>query len=353
MGNPAYIQVSGRDFGLPIRHQLTTMNLGVDTMRASIFFIVSILLLSALPSTADAQLFDRLKDRAKQAAERKAEEKLSNEVEKAAERAVEKSWNSIFGDGFGSASGTSDGESGFNMPFSINSNAETEDAYTFQVVTTMLLEVENRGGDKEQPVEMQMHFNEDNLYSGTKISGAQMEGQDEDVFLVYDMKNQSMVMMMESEDGKFSFAYDWKQAQDIGKMYAELEESENEYNDENTESEIEDTEWPDLERIGTKTIAGIECQGYRMQDDTETTELWMTEDEEYGIQHILQINSATKAVKGKTLPDNYPTGMLMEMIQENHNSDEKTTMTITEINKNANVTYSMADYPAMSFGGKR
>jgi hypothetical protein len=43
----------------------------------------------------------------------------------------------------------------------------------------------------------------------------------------------------------------------------------------------------------------------------------------------------------------------MEMIQENHNSGEKTTMTITEINEKANVTYSMADYPAMSFGGKR
>jgi len=316
-------------------------------MRASIFFMVSILLLSALPSTADAQLFDRLKDRAKQAAERKAEEKLSNEVEKAAERAVEKSWNSIFGDGFGSASGTSDGESGFNMPFSMNSNAETEDTYTFQVVATMLLEVENRGGDKEQPVEMQMHFNEDNLYSGTKISGAQMEGQDGDVFLVYDMKNQSMVMMMESEDGKFSFAYDWKQAQEIEERYADLDDYED------PETEMEEAEWSDFEKIGTKTVAGVECQGYRMQDDNETLEFWMAEDTEYGIQHILQANSETKAVKGKTLPDNYPTGMLMEMIQENHNSGEKTTMTITEINENANVTYSMADYPAISFGGKR
>jgi hypothetical protein len=320
-------------------------------MRASILLVVSILLLSALPSTADAQLFNRLKERAKQAAEQKAEEKLSNEVEKAAERAVEKSWNSIFGDGFGSASGSEDG--GFNLPFSMNSNAETEDSYTFQVVTTMLLEVEDSDGSREDPVEMQMHFNKDNLYSGTKISGSQMDEEDGEVCLVYDMKNESMVMMMESEDGKYSFAYDWKNAQDIGNMYADFEEMEDEYEEETADSEMEDTGWPELERIGTKTVAGIECQGYLMQDDTESTELWLTEDAEYGIQHILQINSATKAVNGKTLPDNYPTGMLMEMIQVNKDSGEKMTMKITDINENADVTYTMADYPAMSFGGNR
>lgn len=314
-------------------------------MRVILFFLTSILFFSLLPSHADAQLFDRLKDRAKNAAERKAEEKVSNEVEKAAERAVEKSWNSIFGDGFGSASTDEDGESGgMNMPFSLNSNAETEEAYSFQVVATMEIEMENHKDGPDQPMEMQMHFSEDDLYSGTKISGEQMEGQDGEVFLVYDMKNESMIMLMDSEDGKYSFAYNWKQAREIENLYAEMEDYED------AEEDMESTEWSDFEEIGTKTIAGVECQGYRMEDEDETMEFWMSENTEYGIQHILQANAETKAVKGN-IPENYPKGMLMELIQEDRNSGEITTMRITDINENANVTYQMSDYPSMTYGG--
>lgn len=316
-------------------------------MRVILFFITSMLIFSVIPTSADAQLFNRLKDRAKKAAENKVEEKISNEVEKAAERAVERSWNSIFGDGFGSASGDSDGDSGgsFNFPFKMNSNAATEDTYTFQVITTMEIESINQNGSTDEPVQMHMHFSDNGMYSGTKISGEQMEGENGDVFLIYDMKNESMVMLMDSEDGKFSFAYDWRQAKELETMYAEMEES-NAHSDEEFESE----EWPDFERIGTKTIAGVETQGYKMEDEDEYMEFWLADDSKYGIQHILHANSETKAVKGK-VPQNYPSGMLMEMVQENRNSGSKTTMRITAIDENANVTYLMADYPSMTYGG--
>lgn len=312
-------------------------------MRAIILFITSMLIFSAFPTSADAQLFNRLKDRAKQAAENKVEEKISNEVEKAAERAVERSWNSIFGDGFGSASGES-GE-GFNFPFKMNSNAATEDAYTFQVITTMEIETNSQNGKDNEPVQMQMHFSDNGMYSGTKITGEQMEGEDGEVFLIYDMKNESMVMLMESEDGKFSFAYDWKQAKELEEMYSEMEES-SAYQDE----EHENDELPEFERIGTKNIAGVETEGYRVENEDELMEFWMATDSKYGIQHILHANSETKAVKGR-VPDNYPNGMLMEMMQEDRESGETITMKITDINKNANVTYQMSDYPSMTYGG--
>jgi len=89
-------------------------------MRAIIAFLVVTLSFLAFTTTANAQLFNRLKDRAKKAAENKVEEKISNEVEKAAERAVEKSWQSIFGEEFGS-----EGD-GINVSFTMNSNAATK-----------------------------------------------------------------------------------------------------------------------------------------------------------------------------------------------------------------------------------
>jgi hypothetical protein len=61
------------------------------------------------------------------------------------------------------------------------------------------------------------------------------------------------------------------------------------------------------------------------------------------------MNEQTKHLKGN-VPENYPAGMLMEMTQEDLKSGEKIVMKVTDINRNASVTYTMSDYPAMSFG---
>lgn len=300
----------------------------------------------AFASTADAQLFNRLKDRAKQAAENKVEEKLSNEVEKAAERAVEKSWQSIFGEEFGE-----EGD-GINVSFTMNSNAVTEEAYSFDVITTMEVESIQENGSSDGSMIMKMHFNDAESYSGTQFSGQEMDDSDGEMFMIYDMKNESMVMLMESEEGKYSFAYDWKQAQQLAKDFEEMEldqeidaDTEVETNSDNDPSD----ELQNFEEIGTKTIAGVECRGYRSETEDTRMEYWVSEDEDVGIYKMLRVNEQTKHLKGN-VPENYPTGTLMEMVQENLNSGEKTTMRVTDINRNASVTYLMSDYPAMSFG---
>ncbi|HKL16664.1 MAG TPA: hypothetical protein VJ915_13560, partial [Balneolaceae bacterium] len=54
-----------------------------------------------------------------------------------------------------------------------------------------------------------------------------------------------------------------------------------------------------------------------------------------------------------TVPDNYPYGgMLMEMTQKDLNSGDVTTMKVTDINKNASVSYIMSDYPPLSFNSQ-
>jgi len=307
-------------------------------MRELIAFLVVTLVSLSFVSTADGQIFKRLKDRAKKAAEDKVEEKLSNEVEKAAERAVEKTWQSIFGEEFGS-----EGD-GINVSFTMNSNAVTEEAYRFDVITTMEVETFEANGNSEGPMIMKMHFNETESYSGTKFSGEQIDESEGEMFMIYDLKNESMIMLMESEDGKFSFAYDWKQARMLAEDFEKLDA------DSSSVSEDEETdEWQNFEEIGTKTIAGLECRGYRSENEESVMEYWVTNDEDLGIQKMLRINDQTKHLKG-TVPENYPAGMLMEMSQKDLNSGEITTMRVTDIDRNASVTYTMSDYPAMSFG---
>lgn len=317
-------------------------------MRAIIAFLIATLAFLAFASTANAQILNRLKNRAKKAAENKVEEKISNEVEKAAEQAVEKSWQSIFGEEFGS-----EGD-GVNVSFTMNSNAETEDVYTFDVVTTMEVESHSKGEESDGPMIMKMHFSDAGNYSGTQFSGEQMENSEGEMFMIYDLKNESMVMLMDSEDGKYSFAYDWKQAESLMQDFEKMEEEyEMDSDDEESDIESEPDDMQNIKEIGTKTIAGLQCRGYLSESDGTRMEYWVTEEQEdLGIYKMLRINEQTKELRGN-VPDNYPSGgMLMEMTQEDLNSDQITTMKVTDINKNASVSYAMSDYPPMSFSTK-
>jgi len=324
-------------------------------MRVIITFLVVVFSYVALASTANAQLFNRLKDRAKKAAENKVEEKISNEVEKAAERAVENSWQSIFGDEFGS-----EGD-GIDVSFTMNSNAETEESYTFGMVTTMEVESISENGESEGPMIMRMHFNEAESYSGTQFSGEQIDEAEGEMFMIYDMKNESMVMLMESEDGNYSFAYDWKQGQALMQEFERIEseaeaetsadssddtEMDSEYPEDNADGE---GEMPEIEELGTRTIAGYECRGYRTDSEDVWMEYWIADEEDLGIYKMLRINEQTEELRGN-IPENYPhSGMLMSMTQRDHDTGVVTTMEVTDVNKNANVVYTMNDYPPMTF----
>jgi hypothetical protein len=316
-------------------------------MRAIIAFLIATLAFLAFASTANAQILNRLKNRAKKAAENKVEEKISNEVEKAAEEAVEKSWQSIFGEDFGS-----EGD-GVNVSFAMNSNAATEDVYTFDVVTTMEVESHTDGEESDGPMIMKMHFSDVGSYSGTQFSGEEMDNSEGEMFMIYDLKNESMVMLMDSEDGKYSFAYDWKKAQSLMQDFEKMEKEYEMDSEEESDIDSEPEEMQNVKEIGTKSIAGLECRGYLSESDGTRMEYWVTEEQEdLGVYKMLRINEQTKELRGN-VPENYPSGgMLMEMTQEDLNSGQITTMKVTDINKNASVSYSMSDYPPMSFSTK-
>ncbi|WP_372633467.1 DUF4412 domain-containing protein [Fodinibius sp.] len=308
-------------------------------MRYLIIILAASLMSVTFVIDAEAQLFNRLKDKAKEAASKKAEEKLSDQVEKASRQMVEDSWNAVFGDiSSDSAYG------GMGVPFSMGSNVETEDAYHFDTITTMEIETIREDGESDPPVVMEMHFNTDERYTGTFFSGEGMSQDEGDLFIVYDFNNAAMLMLMENENDKFSFAYDWKQALEHPESSAETRQAE-----ETDWDEVD--EWQGYTKIGNKTIQGYECDGYRSENSDGVVEVWVSRDETLGMQNMFKANANAKQVRGK-IPDNYPYGMMMEMTSEDRQSGDKTVMKVTDINKNARVTYAMSDYPTMSLGGK-
>lgn len=307
-------------------------------MRTLITFSALAVLMLSFSTTAEAQLGKRLKKKAKQAAARKAEDKMAAEIEKRAEQMVENSWNAIFGEI------EENGDGNRNFMFNRNSNVTTEDSYRFDTITTMEIKTERENGKSDPPLIMEMHFNENEMYTGTKFYGEDFQKQNGDIFIIYDFKNSAMVMLMSSEDDKFSFAYDWKQA---------LQHAA-ETTGENTEEEVnweEVEEWNGYTKIGSKNIAGYSSDGYRSENDQSVTEIWVSREVAYGMENMFQANTNSKQLRGK-VPSDYPYGMLMEMRLEDLESGDKTTMTVTDIRKNANVSYVMSEYPTMNLGDK-
>jgi len=299
--------------------------------------IAGILLLS-LPLSSEAQIWKRLKNKAKEAAEKKLEEKASEAIQQKAEQMVEDSWNEIFG------ALPQDSSSGGRLPFTMNSNVKTEDTYQFNIVTTMELESVQKNGQKDPPGTMLMYFNKDKNYTGTRFINEEMDKKSEDLVIIYDFDNSAMLMLMSSDKDNFSFAYDWKNTLST--------------TPDSVDTSAEDINWDDLDewqgysRIGTKKIAGYSCDGYLSQTDEYKTEVWVTRDEDYGMENMFKANANAKQLK-ENLPDNYPYGMLMEMTSEDLKTGEKTIMRVTNIQKNATVKYTMADYPTMSLALKK
>ena len=300
---------------------------------------------STITTTAEAQLGKRLKDRAKNAAARKAEDKIARELEKKAEQMVEKSWDTIFGE-IEEGSKSEDGKGTRNSMFKFSSNVATEDSYRFDIVTTMEVKTERKKGKSEPPLILEMHFNENEMYTGTKYRGKDIDAQQEDVFIIYDFKNSAMIMLMKSEENQFSFAYDWQQALQNAE---EMESTENENEEETNWDEIE--EWKGYTKIGTKNIAGHSSDGYRSETEYGSTEIWVTRDLAYGMENMFRANANSKQLRGK-VPGEYPYGMLMQMTSKDFESGDTVTMMVTDIDKNANIRYAMSDYPAMSLGKK-
>jgi hypothetical protein len=304
-------------------------------------FVTALLLTSLLSGAfaldANAQLLDRLKRKAKEAAERKAEEKITQEIQKKAEQMVEKSWNSIFGEVV-----TDSNSASYNLPFKFNSNVTTEDVYHFDNITTMEMETVKKDGTSDPPLIMEMHFNQNEMYSGTKFLSEDLKKENGELFIIYDFKNSAMLMLMSDDKDKFSFAYGWEPVVDSVGM-VEGDQTAEEVNWDEAD------EWQGYSKIGSKDILGYTCDGYRSQGEKGIMEVWVSRDKTFGKNDVLKANANTKQLKGK-IPEYHPFGMIMEMKSEDLESGEITTMKVTDVKQNARVQYTMTDYPTLSLG---
>lgn len=303
---------------------------------------VAILTAFATPARSQG-IFDRIKKKVEDAASQKAEDKVTGKINEMTQKMVDNSFASVFGDsasaagGAGGAGGAKGGKGG-GLPFSIGGNAKVESSYSFNVVTTMEIESSSKPGKAV----LTSMYNTSEPYIGMKIVSPDDKKSTGTVVVVLDAKNQAMVMMMSTDTSKMSMAYGWSDAQKYASASGTPKETVN-----------WDTVkvWRNYTRIGTKTIAGYAADGYRMESPDGTADVWVSHDPTLGSGGMFGAGSQLKQLRGR-LPADYPQGMLMQVTGVNSKTGEKGSMTVTNIDTNAHVTYAMSEYPRLGAGKK-
>jgi len=291
----------------------------------SSFSIITVILL-IFASDLQAQILNRLQRRAQERVEERVEQRIERELFNAADKMVDKAFESIFG---ADPERSTAGENRRILPFSLNNNVNTESAYHFNTISIIEIISTGSDGTAGKPVEMHMHFSDSGQYTGTSFAGEEIDTGESNLFMIYDFTNGAMVMLMESEDGKFSFAYDWTSIP--------VEDSE-------VDTDYSEPVPPSFTHIGNRTIAGYSAEGYRMEEDGIKTDIWVTDADTFGRGYFLSAYSSTTHLSG-LLPGEYPNGTILEIISENLTTGEKVVMRTKDVKKNVSVVYQMADYP--------
>jgi hypothetical protein len=299
----------------------------------------------ALPLHAQGFL-GGLAKKATDALSQKAQDKVNGKIDEMSQKMVDNTFSTMFGDspkpGAPGAPGAAGGSGG--SAFSIGGGATTEASYNFNVVTTMEITSSKSTGSDGKAV-LKMNFNTNAPYTGTQMESTDPKQQGSAV-IILDVKNKAMIMLMASDKSKFSMAYGWN---DAHKFVPPADGA--------AAPKAPPVNWDTVKvwnsytKIGTKTIAGYSADGYRMDTPNATVETWVSRDPRLSVGNMFAANSGLKQMKGR-LPDDYPTGMLLQMNSTNKTTNEIVTMTVTNIDTDAHVSFNMADYPKPGAGKK-
>jgi hypothetical protein len=313
----------------------------INTVLNSRFAYLSAVALSAVfANAAQAQLFGGLKDRLVNAVEgrvvQKVEEQVVQVIEDKARDSVDQSFNAMFG-GSATAAGT-DGQGSPSILSGMldTSNITTEDEYHFDLAATFEIQAIDSGGTASEPMQMVFHYAANAPYTGTRMLSG--EGANTGAaMIIYDFSNQIMLMLMDAEESRFSIAYNWAIASAEWNKEWEMSPGQSA------------ADMPQFESIGTRTINGYASEGYRTEDEKQTSEIWVSKEVAPGIERIFQANRTVPALNS-SMPAGYPQGMIMEMNTVNKKNGEKVQMRTVSIDTDNEVSYNMSDYPLMSLG---
>jgi hypothetical protein len=192
-----------------------------------------------------------------------------------------------------------------------------------------------------------MLLNSDGKYSGTRLVPEDTKKGDGDLFAIFDLKNESMVMLITADKKKMSMAYGWKNAKHYGDGLTEPATG----SDPATTVASPTARPMTFTSLGTRTIAGYSAEGYKGENEDGDAEVWVTRDADLPSGHLMGTSASIRQMRG-VLPGSYPTGTLLEVISTDRKSGDKGRMTIKSVNSTSKTRIDMSEYPRVGVGSR-
>lgn len=312
-------------------------------MKSYIAFFAVVLLFT---QTTHAQIIDRTEDRAKQ--------KANNRIDRKIDEGLDKSFDAIEGlfskkkkkaDQADSKEkstenteneGVSQSEAEANMLSAMmgGSDVNIQDSYTFDHNVLLNIQTFDKNGKPSEVNHMTMYFADESPNFGMSVD---MEGSNN--FMIYDMTTYEMVSLIDNNGQKIGMAMKLNPEKFIDEEADEQESNEN----------------ISFEKTGrTKVISGYSCEEYKLIDpeddsDMETT-FWITDDTDANWMKMMSkiAMSNEKMEEQYGIPENYPKGSMIQIINTSTKNEEKSVITVEKINKNQKKVVDTSGYQMMA-----
>ncbi|MBS9525492.1 hypothetical protein KI659_15860 [Litoribacter alkaliphilus] len=302
-------------------------------MKLRILSPLILALLFCSTEICQAQFMNRIKRTAERAASRVVERKVEKEVEKAMERQVEKTWVSIFGEQTDAQGRPVDWSKVIN---SMNMDVTTEDMYEFDGRAVVEITGKDNKGKNMDPMVMHSYLSKSNEYTAVRMESQEAE----QMFMIFDVKNDATIILMEKDGERQSMAYsiNWEEL-----AAAMPEDAEN-------PEDVEDFENLDFKKTGnTKTLLGHLCEEYEVENEEYRSTYWVTKEPIEGAAAFWGNSSPyfNQKFKGQSSEafSNLPSGNILEMNYISKTDKTDMIFQIKEIDDNHSMAIHMAEYP--------
>ena len=215
-----------------------------------------------------------------------------------------------------------------------------EKNYDFQYATTMVIKSYKKDGSLASDGTMVTFMNPGRHNFAYEFTGGDMEsGSKGKGVYIFDYKNKATIILSDQDGKHTGLVYGLDLMANIDSLYDANKEMETNPADMSTLN-------PNLKKTGrTKNIAGYKCEEYVYEDEADRADFWVTRDVK------LQTRDLMSAVfKSAMYSNGMPWGFLMESESLDKQTGEKSVLTVTDVNQNANKKFDLSQYQITNMG---
>jgi hypothetical protein len=282
-----------------------------------------------------------LKDKAMQKIENKVEERANEKVDQEIDKQLDKAEDALFKNDNKSTTENKNEQRMTDLIRKMGVGGEPvpiEDSYTFNNLVQMHIESFDGSGKKTSDGEFITYLSSNSKSMAYEFISGDLADPGVGMIIV-DAANKATIMLSEENSQKTGLVYG------LGTFFESVESESMEDLDlsETPETFLAN---PNVEKTGrTKIIEGFKCEEYKYTDENSVSNFWITQDIKMNTKDFF-----STLFKTSLYSHGMAWGYMMETTTVNRKNGEKSSMTVTRVDKNTNINFAMSDYQITNLG---